>query len=244
MFVAPFAALHVQHAERLESLTRKAQHVCRNPRYPSVSDASGVHVGTVAVRCRKCSGCLRLRQSEWMHRATVEFVSHVRSWWVTYTYSPGQIDGAIYKHIQLAHYRLRKSGHDFRFLCSEEEGERNGRKHYHVLYHDGGCLKRRDFEAVWQLGFTHARLARTAGLGAYLAKYASKVGRIRASLHYGDSYRRLGCVDPEAARQVEEAIRTGSVVRLPWVAVSRWGVEISADRITLPAHHGYAAIPF
>ena len=128
MFVAPFSALHVQHAERLESLTRKAQHVCRNPRYPSVSDASGVHVGTVAVRCRKCSGCLRLRQSEWMHRATVEFVSHVRSWWVTYTYSPGQIDGAIYKHIQLAHYRLRKSGHDFRFLCSEEEGERNGRK--------------------------------------------------------------------------------------------------------------------
>jgi hypothetical protein len=87
--------------------------------------------------------------------------------------------------VKLFFKRLRKNGHDIRYVISEELGGQNERLHWHVLIHCDSRLSRRRLERAWGLGFVNARLARSSGLGRYLAKYVAKQSRIRASVGYG-----------------------------------------------------------
>lgn len=242
VYYAPFSRIHELIQEAADGRSESVGLVCENPRYVALADAEGVHIALQAVRCRKCVPCGKMRARLWMQRAVVEFCSSERTWWVTYTYRPGN-EFLPYEEVKKAHKVLLKA-HRFRFVCSEEEGETNGRKHFHVLYHGDHDLQRRHFEAVWKHGFVHARLARSAGLGAYLAKYAAKAGRIRASLHYGDQLRACHRVQPCLAQSVEAFLAGKSAVRLDGVAVTRWGVRLPAGYFTHPARYSEWEPPF
>lgn len=135
------------------------------------------------VGCRKCPGCLLQRQRQWMRRATAEYMVAERTWWLTLTYSGSEAPD--YEAVKLFFKRLRKRRGAFRYVVSEELGETHERLHWHVLIHCTAGLRRRDLDAAWPHGFVHARLAKTAGLGSYLAKYLAKQSRIRASVLYG-----------------------------------------------------------
>lgn len=239
---APFSRIHQLVAEKADVRSSQVELVCENPRSVALNDAEGRWIAHQAVRCRKCRPCMQMRMRLWMQRAVVEFLASERSWWVTYTFRPGA-EFLPYEEVKKAHKVLRKA-HQFRFVCSEEEGERNGRKHFHVLYHCGHDLKRRHFETVWQHGFVHARLARSAGLGAYLAKYAAKSGRIRASLHYGDQLRACHRVQPLLGDLVEEVLAGRSLFRDHEFAVTRWGVRLPVGYRSHSARYSERFPPF
>lgn len=135
------------------------------------------------VRCRKCLGCLRKRQWIWSRRAEREFEASARSWWVTLTHREG--NSPSFREVQRALSRIRKVDREMRYLCTEEYGERLGRLHWHVLLHCQNAVTKKIIESVWPHGFTKARLAKSAALAKYMAKYQAKAGRLRASKHYG-----------------------------------------------------------
>ena len=88
-----------------------------------------------------------------------------------------------------------------RFCCALERGEKGSRRlHWHILLFTGFGVTRRMFEKRWACGFVHARLAKdrpssrrrsgdglssVAKLSSYVAKYATKAGRLRASTAFG-----------------------------------------------------------
>ena len=146
VFYAPFSRVHALVAEKANDASVKVELVCENPRYVAINDAEGRWIAHQAVRCRKCVPCGRMRMRLWMQRAVVEFLASERSWWITYTFRPGA-EFLPYEEVKKSHKGRRKR-HQFRFLCSEEEGERNGRRHFHVLYHCSEQLQRRDRKSV------------------------------------------------------------------------------------------------
>lgn len=99
--------------------------------------------------------------------------------------------------------RLRKAGHEFRYLLvvephlsshldseSEEKGANFGLPHYHILVHEVGAeISKRVLDTAWNYGFTHFRLVdRTEPRAVwYVCKYLGKTSasRVRASLKYG-----------------------------------------------------------
>lgn len=161
--------------------------------------------------CRKCAKCLQFRQMKWRERALVEIMRGNRTWFVTLTFSPVHLTGitfeaakergsdalsrlekAAYRHVQRYFKRLRKEGAVFRYLAVFEQGEQNGRPHYHLLLHETGerPILKRTIEGKWRRGsHVHCRLvAKEAdGAASYVTKYATKSAsvRLRASQRYG-----------------------------------------------------------
>ena len=165
---------------------RNKSHDCLNPQRISIVDKDDPEyaVGLQDVRCRKCSNCMRMRQAQWMYRGAVEFATHERTWFVTLTWKDG--NECDYEEVKKFFKRLRKKHGAFRYLCTEEKGEKNERLHWHILLHCSDSITWRAIASEWSHGHIHCKLARTSGLASYVAKYAAKGGRIRASRFYGE----------------------------------------------------------
>lgn len=181
--------------------------------------------GLRLVRCRRCPACLRWRQRIWVHRCSVEYVCSPRTWWTTLTYR-GVVE-PTYEDVKKFFKRLRKMKQCtlLRYAISEETGEQNGRLHWHILIHCNDQVTRRVVDGCWPLGHCHSRLARSAGLGGYLAKYLAKQSRIRASQHYGDSYKAAMRAYPARCEAIEGAIERGDLSE-----IQRLGFQLNKYR--------------
>lgn len=145
------------------------------------------------VPCRKCATCQRIKSWKWVQRALDEMVFHPRTWFVTLTFR--RVPDDPYVEVQKWLKRVRKElGDDkIRYLCAQERGGRGGRLHFHLLVHGSAGLSGRMVRAQWRGGITHARLVHGVGCKAkgaspaagYVAKYATKDNRVRASGGYG-----------------------------------------------------------
>lgn len=163
----------------------------------------------VYVRCRRCEGCMRLRQYSWMARAAHEQAFAPRTWFVTLTYGPNRrsvimarasalrrdLNGktatqrlitAAGGYVSSYCKTLRKRGFQFRYLWVPEL-HRDGFPHWHGLIHSTHDLKWADVTDAWSAGFSVVKLVRDANALRYVTKYLckAKLGRVRASLNYG-----------------------------------------------------------
>jgi hypothetical protein len=97
----------------------------------------------------------------------------------------------MFKRLRKGNKKLEQPPQDFRYLCVAEEGEKNGRLHYHAVIH--GKLTKRQVQGEWKHGFSTAKLtntsdsSRAAYISKYISKAKSKVGGkcYRASIGYG-----------------------------------------------------------
>ena len=84
--------------------------------------------------------------------------------------------------------RLRKRGHELRYMMVEER-HKSGAPHYHGLLHEqAGPIGKRALQASWGRGYSQWKLARNYRAAMYCAKYLTKEDgfpRQRASLRYG-----------------------------------------------------------
>lgn len=165
--------------------------------------------GYISIRCRKCRGCLLVRQYIWIVRAAHEQAFAKRTWFVTLTFRPAERSSAMSRAsalggeksaqnrlvrasgIAVSRYfkRLRKSGFALRYLCVPEL-HRDGFPHWHGLVHDlSGNLTWKDLSHGWTSGFSVCKLVKDEKAIRYVTKYLSKDthGRVRASLRYGES---------------------------------------------------------
>lgn len=163
----------------------------------------------ISVRCRRCSGCMRVRQYSWMARAAHEQVFAKRTWFVTYTFRPSERANVMRRASALNEGRnssttkrlvaasgeyvsdgvksLRKRNYEFRYLCVPEL-HKNGFPHWHGLIHDQrGDLTWDVLTDAWAHGWSVCKIVRDANALRYVTKYLSKerLGRVRASLSYG-----------------------------------------------------------
>lgn len=198
------------------------------------------------VRCRKCPVCMKMRQAEWAHRASLEYYAGTRTWWITLTYRGSR--EPTYEDVKLFKKRLLKNTDKFRFVCSAERGDEGNRLHWHMLLHcQASPIKRREIERAWGKGFVHARLARTNGLGAYLAKYLAKTAGsdITASLRYGRDATLYRAVREDVATHIELFERTGVCGIDKHLRLTKTGVRISRYGLTqFNRHNGAAVVPY
>lgn len=164
----------------------------------------------ISVRCRRCEGCMRVRQYSWMARAAHEQAFAKNTWFITWTYRPSvrksvqqraselgkdcshtvtqRLVAAAGEYVSDTVKRLRKGGFAFRYLCVPEL-HRDGFPHWHGLIHDlDGDLNHEVLTAAWREGWSVVKLVRDANALRYVTKYLSKerLGRVRASLSYGE----------------------------------------------------------
>lgn len=132
--------------------------------------------------CRRCIRCLRLRQREWANRILWEATSHTNIWWVRLSYAGQREPG--YGEVQKWLKRVRKHV-SLRYCIAEERGDDRGRLHWHAFLFGNTDLTRRVWHSEWRLGHIWARSAKSPGAGFYIAKYATKAGRLRASTNLG-----------------------------------------------------------
>lgn len=71
----------------------------------------------MAVRCRRCSNCLKVRASLWRHRAETEMFSSERTWFATLTLAPHN----QHRCLALARQRADRNGIDFETLSASEQ---------------------------------------------------------------------------------------------------------------------------
>ena len=180
-----YFAMYSQEYDRVEQLNEK--HNCLNPTRVHIVDADNQSPTGILqeVRCRKCVNCMRMRQAQWMYRGAVEYLTSQRTWFVTLTWK-GQ-EPVSYEEVKKYFKRLRKKHGTFRYLVTEEFGT-NGtqRIHWHILLHSSDNMSWRAVTGDWPHGHVHCKMARGVGLASYIAKYAAKGGRIRASRFYGE----------------------------------------------------------
>lgn len=197
------------------------------------------------VRCRKCPVCLKKRQAEWAHRASIEYYAGNRTWWVTLTYA-GKTE-PTYEDVKLFKKRLLKNTGKYRFVCSAERGDEGNRLHWHMLIHcRGKLIKRRDIEKAWGKGFVHSRLAKTNGLGGYLAKYLAKTAGadIVASVRYGREQSIDDAVRVDVAEHINFFERSGFSDLGKHVRLTKQGVSITRYGLTqFNRHNGAAMLP-
>lgn len=181
--------------------------------------------------CRKCSYCLKQRQSQWVLRARHEYLSHERTWFVTLTYR-GSVE-ASYKEVQKWLKRIRLKASSLRFMATEERGSKRSRKHWHVLLHCSGTVTKRMVKSQWKLGRCQLDLVKKAsGAAAYAAKYLSPhdaPSRIRASVAYGNSLHAIRRCRSDLCQHYDDWL-SNRAPRPEWVRV--WG-RISQHEITL-----------
>lgn len=164
----------------------------------------------IDVRCKRCRGCLRVRQYTWICRAAHEQAFAKKTWFATLTFgrrsrakifanassldqaksSQARLVQASGDHVQKYIKRLRKSGFVLRYVFVPEL-HRDGFPHWHGLVHDlRGDLGWQPVSNEWASheGFSKIKLVKDAKAIRYVTKYLAKDthGRIRASLKYGD----------------------------------------------------------
>lgn len=126
-----------------------------------------------------------------MQRGADEAAAAPRTWWCTFTYADQQGDSGkfcplpSYHHVKLLLRRVQKRDPNMRYLVTFERGSRGGRPHWHALLHVTDDVTKRLVQDAWPHGFSKVSLSRGRGHAAYMAKYASKEGSIRASIGYG-----------------------------------------------------------
>lgn len=146
-------------------------------------------------RCRRCKSCLKVKQLEWQGRMFVEFekAGPGQTKFLTLTFRPGagfeKQKSKRYAEFQKFMKRLRSKndGHNFRYCCVAEQGERASRRwHFHVLLHCSHPLALRAIRKHWKGGISHARIAGQND-GRYVSKYLTKAANNRpsASVSYG-----------------------------------------------------------
>lgn len=194
----PRGTSHMDHGTATATEYRRSKYKCEDPR----------NVNGLLVRCRHCSSCLRSRQYSWAFRSLLEIWSAQRTWWLTLTLRPGA-EFSSYSAVQQYLYQLRKTLRGtqrakFRYLFAEEGDNHTTRHHFHAFIHGTPDLTRRDIETSWQIGHSKCILLTCDASGKhshhpsnidwndsiarrafYVAKYASKAGRVRASTRYG-----------------------------------------------------------
>lgn len=187
----------------------------------------------IYVRCRSCSGCMRLRQYSWMAKAAHEQAFAKRTWFVTLTFGANR-RRAIFNAasamdkptdpgkrlikaagVYVSNYTklLRSKGFAFRYVCVPEL-HRDGFPHFHGLVHDNrGDLTWDDLTDAYSAGFSVVKIVKDANALRYVAKYLSKekLGRVRASFQYGapsiEGYEEnQGGVTPTNGRSPREGI--------------------------------------
>lgn len=172
----------------------------------------------IDVRCKRCRGCLLLRQYSWICRAAHEQAFAQRTWFITLTFRPVEranvmrhasardrakdpqqrLVAASGTYVTKFFKRLRRAGFALRYIAVPEL-HRDGFPHWHGLVHDlRGDLLWKDLDASWSAGFSVCKLVKDAKAIRYVTKYLAKDtrGRVRASLRYGET---------EADRQIERA---------------------------------------
>ena len=179
-----YYSMYSQEYDRVEQLNSK--HNCINPMRVHIVDAESQSPTGILqdVRCRKCVNCMRMRQAQWMYRGAVEYMTSQRTWFGTLTWAGNEPPS--YEEVKKYFKRLRKAHGSFRYLCTEELGDENRRIHWHILLHCSDNMSWRKISSKWDHGHVYWKLARGAGLASYIAKYAAKGGRIRASRFYGE----------------------------------------------------------
>lgn len=148
------------------------------------------------VPCRHCPTCRRINVWRWLQRCLDEVAASERTWFVTLTFRRIP-EGQGYPLVQKWLKRVRKDlGNErIRYFVTPEFGSGRGRLHYHLLVHGSRRLTGRVLRSQWREGITHARLvfdasrtdADTRASARYVAKYASKDARPRASVGYGNT---------------------------------------------------------
>lgn len=71
----------------------------------------------MAVRCRRCTACLRVRSAMWRYRAETELFNSERTWFGTMTLNPTEQHRAL----SLARRRAAREGEDFEKLSTSEQ---------------------------------------------------------------------------------------------------------------------------
>lgn len=167
---------------------------CMSPVQRSVVSlpSAGVHPElaqgeqAIEVRCRHCRACRLHRARMWYARATREAQAcKGRIWFCTLTFRRGR-EVVGYRPVQLWLKRLRKAGAAFRFLAVQEQGDKNGRTHWHVLLFEvAGPIRKAVIKAAWREGFSHVKLA-APEVVAYVASYvADAMRRVVSSSRFG-----------------------------------------------------------
>ncbi|AXH76153.1 MAG: replication initiator protein [Microviridae sp.] len=115
------------------------------------------------VACRRCDACVARRRAEWVSRSMAEKATSGEVFVMALTYGSAnqeQIDGSRmfnYAHVRrlLASIRRQVSYHTgktevVRFICAGEQGDRNGRCHWHiVLFSQVNLLSIGEWKAPW-----------------------------------------------------------------------------------------------
>lgn len=136
--------------------------------------------------CRSCAACASYERYIWRTRAIFETRASVRSAFFTLTFRKSE--ASAYDEIQRWLKRVRKAHPSMvlRYLCVLELGEKNRRRHYHLIIHADRPFVLRDVRRLWKGGISHARLMRASDI-RYVTKYITKGSpeRPRASISYG-----------------------------------------------------------
>jgi hypothetical protein len=181
------------------------------------------------IDCKTCDECLKIEAWRWSQRVRIEML-YAKTWFITLTYRGSIKIG--YDEIQKMVKRLRKK-HTFRYLAVAEEGEKNGRLHFHMVIH--GDLTKREVRSEWKHGFSDAKLSRDPNISTYISKYISKAksklgGKCyRASIGYGKKQLHKQLDDHKTIKQIME--------RFPLARVKRIG------NISIPFKYQYKNTP-
>lgn len=87
--------------------------------------------------CGKCAECLSRRIEDWITRLKEELKSSTFASFLTLTYNDDNLPDdnlPSKKDVQLFHRYLRRKHLEFKYFTVSENGERNGRIHYHGIY--------------------------------------------------------------------------------------------------------------
>lgn len=96
------------------------------------------------------------------------------------------LSGATSAQLKWMGRRVTFPPQKFRYLFVFEEGEKNGRAHYHALIHAAEPIRRGVFETEWRSRASAELIRSEEGTASYVTKYLTKsLAVARASLAYG-----------------------------------------------------------
>lgn len=172
------------------------------------------------VPCRRCEPCLYRRRGDWIARCNREFARAKRAWLVTLTY--GVSVRRSFEDVSTGTERLRNAARNSANLVSKYcdrlrhrvpgtryvaacEAHKDGvTPHWHllVLEPEGRKITKALLRGIWDHGFSHAVLAKSARAATYVAKYLCKspILRVRASPRFGAA----GEPNPHALKAKEQ----------------------------------------
>ena len=90
-------------------------------------------------------------------------------------------------------------------------------------------VTKRSLTLRWKHGFSKCALAKTVGVLKYVSKHASKVGRLRASVGFGNGLRALVRARPDLAQAYDDWL-SSAALRPDFVVV--YGATVSRHRVS------------